>query len=103
VSYSAPPDFLTVIRGRGGGERKMLGTVMERKGRDGKKHEGVGRDGKGKGEWEGRWRIRGSKGAVGGKGRERGRARLGYLSRCPRVPSYATPVKLMHMTSGIYR
>jgi len=40
VSYSAPPDFLAVIRGREGGERKMLGTVRERKGRDGKNTKG---------------------------------------------------------------
>jgi len=46
--------------------------------------EGEGRDGNG-------GRVRGKKGAEGGReGRESGgRARLGYLSRGPRVPSYA--------------
>jgi len=63
----------------------MLGTVRERKGRDGKKHEGVGRDGKGKGEWEGRWRIRGSEGAVGGRVEKWGGLDLDI---CPGAPEF---------------
>jgi len=82
-SYSAPPDCVAVIRGRGGREaEERVGNRDGGRGKGG--HEGGWMDGKGKGRMGRRGRVRG-KGS--GRGDRLGKGKGGLdLDICPVAP-----------------